>query len=207
MKVFVTGFEPFGKHAINPSRELTNMLPETIDGAINLKKAILPVDHQRAPKILLDHVHRWNPDIVLCFGLAPERTKICFERVAINLMDFRIPDNEGVKISETPIISDGPNAYFSNLPVRVLHSKLLDENIPARISLSAGSYLCNQVFYTLMHEIETCQLNIKAGFIHLPPLLQDESRSESHSHILDMETMTSAAKLIIKTLKKSHLER
>jgi len=205
MKVLITGFEPFGKHTINPSLELTNTLPGIIDEDIKLNKMILPVDHECAPKVLLDHLRHWDPDIVLCFGLAPERSKICLERVAINLMDFQIPDNAGVKVSETPIIIDGPAAYFSNLPIQDLLSKLLDDNIPARISLTAGSYLCNQIFYTLMHEIESYQLPIKAGFIHLPPLPQDRSCSGSHSHSLDMAAVTSAVMLIIRTLYNSHI--
>ena len=206
MKTLLTGFEPFGSHTTNPSQDLIGALPASINEEIKLKKVILPVDRERAPKALLANLHQWDPDVVLCFGLASDRSMICLERVAINLMDFRIPDNGGVKVTETAIIENGPAAYFSNLPTRDLLKKLLEENFPARISLTAGSFLCNQIFYTLMHEIETCQLNTKAGLIHLPHPPQDTSCSGDHSHSLDMETMTSALILIIKTLYKSHLE-
>jgi len=170
MKVLLTGFEPFGKHGINPSQELIRSLPDTLGDNIELIKTCLPVDQLIAPKKLLFQLHQHQPDVVLCFGLASGCSRFCLERVAINLMDFQIPDNVGAKISEASIILNGPTAYFTNLPINDLLSILLSENIPERISLSAGAFLCNLVFYRLLHEIEICHLSTKAGFFHLPLL-------------------------------------
>ncbi|MEA3326668.1 MAG: pyroglutamyl-peptidase I [Chloroflexota bacterium] len=200
MKVLLTGFEPFGKHAVNPSQKLINELPDTLDDDIVLIKTVLPVDQASATRDLLFQLHHHQPDVAICFGLASGRSRICLERVAINLMDFQIPDNDGVKISEAPIIENGPAAYFTNLPISDLLSTLLDEGIQARISLTAGAFLCNLVFYSLMHEIETSQLPTKAGFIHLPPLPEQAALSDKSTPSLSLEKDVLSALLIIKFL-------
>jgi len=202
MRVLLTGFEPFGKHSINPSQELIRSLPDTLGDDIKLFKICLPVDQQIAPENLLLQLHRNKPDVVLCFGLAPGRSRFCLERIAINLMDFQIPDNVGVKITEAPIVENGPTAYFTNLPINDLLSILLSENIPARISLTAGAFLCNLVFFRLMHEIETCLLSTRAGFFHLPLLPNQVIDSDKPSSSLSLDKVVQAVLLIIKFLNQ-----
>lgn len=200
MKILLTGFTPFGNSRLNPSQQLVEALPEKGNNGETLIKAILPVDHLQAPKILLDHFYKSQPDAVLMFGLASGRPKICLERVAINLQDFRVPDNAGVTITDEPIIDGGPAAYFSTLPIRAMYSAMQAEGIPATLSLSAGAYLCNQVFYTLMHEIVRKQLPIRAGFIHLPALPVQAAESDKDMPSMSLDQEIHAAHILIAQL-------
>lgn len=201
MKVLITGFEPFGKHRINPSQNLINAIPTDSVDNIQLFKHILPVDTDQTPKRLLHTMDEHSPDAVLSFGLAPGRQKITIERLAVNLMDFRIPDNNGKTISEQPIIKDGPAAYFSTLPVRGILDALQSAGIPADLSMSAGTYLCNQVFYTMMHHITTRKLPTLAGFIHLPAQPEQTTSMNSPIPCLDLEVDRKALTITLAYLK------
>jgi len=171
MRILITGFEPFGESSVNPSERLVNTLASRSFTGVELSTRILPVDTQRAPQQLLAALEEVQPEAVICLGEAARRAKISIERVAVNLLDFVIPDNSGQKLQDLPIIPGGPDAYFSTLPVRRLHSALLNAGIPAELSLTAGAYLCNQVMYTLLHALHSQgQGHIPAGFIHLPLL-------------------------------------
>jgi len=200
IKILISGFEPFGDHAQNLSMALVQALPDCLGDQIDLYKIVLPVDDIEGPMRLLEAIDQHQPDAVLCFGLAPKRQKINLERVAINLKDYRIPDNAGVQIIDQPIIPDGPAAYFSTLPIRKMLSSLAAANIPARISLSAGAYLCNQIFYAMMHQIKQNNWPILAGFIHLPGLDTPKSPSENQSSPVNLDTCITAARILIKTL-------
>jgi pyroglutamyl-peptidase len=200
MRVLVTGFEPFGQSTVNPSQMLVEQSPDYLDKNIEIRKAILPVDKDKAPHLLLNEMKACQPDAVLAFGLASGRSKITLERVAINLMDFRIPDNAGEIASDQPIVEGGPAAYFTTLPIRSIAEALISAGIPVEISLSAGSYLCNQVFYTMMHAIAEQQLSIPAGFIHLPALPEQAAQFEKPIPSLPMEIDLQAAGIIIARL-------
>ncbi|MFA7407751.1 MAG: pyroglutamyl-peptidase I [Anaerolineaceae bacterium] len=199
MKFLITGFEPFHEHPVNPSQLLVENLPDQyLD--VQLVKGILPVHHLLGPERLLSLLADNQPDAILAFGLAANRTKISLERVAINLMDFSIADNAGVTVTNQPIDPNGPAAYFSTLPVEQLLSTLVDEEIPTEISLSAGAYLCNQVFYALMHWVAAQNKHISAGFIHLPALPEQAARSPKPMPSLPLDYFTRAALLIIDTI-------
>ncbi|MFU8826049.1 MAG: pyroglutamyl-peptidase I [Brevefilum sp.] len=198
-KLLITGFEPFNGHLLNPSQELVQNLPNQL-GNLALIKAVLPVQHTLAPDRLLALLNDHQPEAVLAFGLAANRTKISLERVAINLMDYRIPDNTGVTITNQPIDPHGPAAYFSTLPLEALSTALNHAGAPVEISLSAGAYLCNQVFYTLMHAIAKQNLNIPAGFIHLPALGKQASESPKTNPLFSLDMLINAAHLIIHIL-------
>lgn len=200
MKILLTGFMPFGQSPLNPSQQLIESLPGVGNNGETLLKAILPVDQVQAPKILLDRLHQSQPDAILLFGLASGRPKICLERIAINLMDFRIPDNAGVTVRDKPIFANGPAAYFSTLPIKAMLDALQAEAIPASISLSAGAYLCNQVFYTLMHEISQKQLPLMAGFIHLPALPAQAAESDKNLPSMSLDTEIRAVHIMIAQL-------
>lgn len=171
MKILITGFEPFGGHTTNPSKFLLQSLPDQYLN-ITITKKVLPVDHQQVPGLIKTYLEAHKPDAVLAFGLAAQRKQISIERVAINLMDFSIADNAGFTIQDLPVIEGGPVAYFSTLPTHAMVSTLNKADIPAETSLSAGAFLCNQVFYLLMHHITIHTMSTRAGFIHLPPLDQ-----------------------------------
>jgi pyroglutamyl-peptidase len=200
MKLLLTGFEPFGSNTSNPSQKLVESLPEDSIKEINLFKVILPVDQAHAPTVLKTYLNKHKPDAVLCFGLASGRAKISLERVAINLMDFRIPDNAGNTITDQAVVAGGPAAYFSTLPVRSMLAALQAEGIPAELSLSAGAYLCNQVFYTLMHWLMQGNLPVKAGFIHLPALPEEAAQTGKATPSLTLDQDIRAALIMIKGL-------
>jgi pyroglutamyl-peptidase len=200
MKILVTGFEAFGENSINPSQIMGESLPDSYPEGIEIKKATLPVDKKTGPAALIKAFDYHKPDAVLCFGLALGRKVISLERVAINLMDYRIPDNAGVSIHDQPIVKDGPAAYFSTLPIRAMLAALKSAGIPAELSLTAGAYLCNQIFYTLMHTIHTLALSIPAGFVHLPALPEQAALAEKPIPSMGMDVMYRTAEILIKQL-------
>lgn len=200
MKILLTGFEPFGDHALNPSQKLLELLPDKLEDDLILEKLILPVDQDLAPGLILKAINKNKPDAIFAFGLAAGRARISLERIAINLMDFRIPDNTGVVISDRPVNPNGPAAYFTTLPIRSMLLALVEAGIPAEISLSAGSFLCNQVFYLILHEITTKELPIPAGFIHLPALPEAVAKTGKSSPSMELELILKAAKVLFSCL-------
>ena len=183
MKILVTGFEPFGGSPLNPSEQVVRALagqgelaPEPVSRAI-VTTAILPVDRFRGPEALRSALERTQPDAVLCLGEAARRATLSIERVAINLMDYRIPDNAGQQVTDTPIVQGGPAAYFATLPVRAMLAAVQGAGVPVELSLSAGTYLCNQVFYELLHQLCDREPAVPAGFIHLPSLPEQASQA------------------------------
>ncbi len=200
MKILISGFEPFRNFSQNISKDLVQALPDQFGGQITLTKTILPVDNVKGPARIVEAIYQYQPDAVLSFGIAANRKKINLERIAINLKDYRIPDNTGVQISDQPIIPNGPAAYFTTLPIRKMLNSLSASGIPASISLSAGAYLCNQVFYTVMHEINHNYLPIKAGFIHLPASSETDPPKENSNTFAGLEQFIFAANILINTL-------
>jgi pyroglutamyl-peptidase len=144
-----------------------------------------------------------QPDVILCLGEAAHRPVVSIERVALNLLDFRIPDNSGVICQDEAIIPYGPAAYFSTIPVRQIFQNLLQAGIPAELSLSAGTYLCNQILYTVLHQIAVNQSKQTAGFIHVPSLPQQVVEKNKVYPSMALETSLSAVKQIINTILDS----
>lgn len=170
MKILLTGFEPFGGSLENPSMQVAQALEGRIIGKCQVHTAILPVEGKRMPRVLRKALESLQPDAVLGLGEAPRRAVISIERVAVNLQDYSIPDNRGIRRSDAPIRSDGPAAYFCTLPVRKILTAILAAGIPAELSLSAGAYLCNHLMYTVLDYFAIEQKTVPAGFIHLPSL-------------------------------------
>ncbi|KPK16983.1 MAG: hypothetical protein AMJ67_14010, partial [Betaproteobacteria bacterium SG8_41] len=150
MRALVTGFEPFGGDTINASLEAVRQLPPAL-GHLELVIAELPTSYARSFAVLEAAINETEPNIVLCVGQAGDRAALCVERIAVNLQDARIPDNDGAQPSETPVVAGGPAAYLTTLPVRAAVAALHAAELPAEISMSAGSFVCNHVFYGLMH--------------------------------------------------------
>ena len=169
MIALVTGFDAFGGDAINPSYEAVSRLPAHI-GTLNVVTAQLPTSFKRAVFKLRALIQREQPDIVLCVGLAADRPAISIERVAVNLDDARLPDNDGAMPKDKPVVRGGPAAYFSTLPVRRIAARLHAEKIPCELSLSVGAFVCNHVFYALMHLAAQRGKPLRAGFVHVPAL-------------------------------------
>jgi pyroglutamyl-peptidase len=200
MKILLTGFEPFDKSPINPSEQVVETLAaETIPG-VELATAILPVEVERGPAALLQTFEATQPDGVVCLGQASGRKGISIERVAVNLLDFRIPDNAGNQISDQSVIVDGAAAYFITLPIRQIFETLKEKGIPAELSLSAGAYLCNQVIYTLLHHLQSQSLQIPAGFIHLPDLPEQAAVRSRPTPSMSLDTMIQGIRVALEVI-------
>ena len=169
MKILLTGFEPFGKATSNPSGEIVKQI-----SGDNIVTAILPVAYAKSAERLLALIEEHDPDVVICLGQAEGRTEITPERVAINLDDARLADNEGVLRSGIKIIDGGPDAYFSTLPVKEIVEAIKAKGVPAAVSLSAGTFLCNHIFYVAQNKFTGT--NVRSGFVHVP--LMDEQAGE-----------------------------
>lgn len=162
--ILVTGFEPFGGLRHNPSAALLALLPQEVGGR-SLHKAVLPVDVEALPEAL-KALHALHPEAILHLGLAEKRPLLSLERLAVNLLDFERPDNRGVVREDTPVVPGGPLALEARFPLKQALSRLKEAGIPARVSLSAGSYLCNQAFYLSLYHLPA---HVPVAFVHLPP--------------------------------------
>ena len=166
-KLLITGFDPFGGEPVNPAYEAVRLLPDVVAG-IKLCKLEVPTEFVRSGAVLRDALAAERPDAVLCVGQAGGRAAITPEKVAINLMDGRIPDNAGYQPVDVPIRADGPAAYFATLPVKAMVQRMQDAGIPAAVSYTAGTYVCNSLMYTLLFLIDRKFPGVRGGFIHVP---------------------------------------
>ncbi len=166
-KVLITGFEPFGGEKINPAYEAVKLLPDEIMGAQIIKLEI-PTVFQKGPDAVYKAIQKYQPDYVLCIGQAGGRSQLTPEWVGINFRNARIADNEGNQPVQTQIVEEGPTAYFTMLPVFCMVEKMKENGIPASVSYSAGTYVCNDVMYSLLHYCHTEFKNTKGGFMHVP---------------------------------------
>ena len=160
MRIVVTGFEPFGGRERNESWEAV----KTLTG---VERVLLPVSFSRSGEAVR-RIATSRPDAVICVGEAGGRSAVSVERLAVNLMDARMPDNDGWQPRDVPIRKDGPAAYFSTLPTRPILENMQEAGIPAEISYTAGTYVCNGVFYALMDALAQTGAGTAGGFIHVP---------------------------------------
>lgn len=186
MKVLVTGFDPFGGEKVNPAIESVKRLPEKIAGA-DIVKVEIPTVFHKSIKKLEEALEREKPDITICVGQAGGRNRISVERVAINISDGRIADNEGFQPIDEPIFEDGPVGYFAKLPIKAMVYEMGKANIPAEVSNTAGTYVCNHLMYGLLYNIDKKYPNMKGGFIHIPFLPEQViNKKDSPSMPLDL---------------------
>ena len=176
MNILVTGFEPFGVDVINPSWEVARALHGQVIGGATVQARCLPTTFAGAPAALDKALAVCRPQLVVALGLASGRAEISIERVAVNLIDARIPDNAGERPQDLPVRADGPAAYFSTLPVKAICHALRAAGHPAGLSLSAGGFICNQVFYELQHRL--AGRGLRSGFIHVPALPEQAARAQ-----------------------------
>ncbi len=201
MKVLITGFEPFNKENINPSWEAVRILPDEIDGH-SVVKLQLPTVFSKSSKLLIENIKTHNPDIVISVGEAGNRTDITIERVAINIDDAKIEDNEGNKPIDKPIVENGNGAYFSTLPIKDIVENIKKAIIPASVSNTAGTYVCNHIMYSTLHYIKENKLNIKSGFIHVP-YLPIQVLDKKNTASMEKTTTSKALEIAIKTTLNS----
>lgn len=200
MKLLLTGFEPFGNSPLNPSEEVVHQLAQQEIEGVELLTVILPVERFTGPDTLIRTYISAQPDVVLSLGEAGGITAVTIERVAINLLDFSISDNGGHLVTDKPIIADGPPAYFATLPTRPMVNALTEAGIPAQLSNSAGTFLCNQVMYEMLHYIQKHQLKTPAGFVHLPQLPQQTAGKNYPLPSMSLPLMVAGITAVIHTI-------
>lgn len=167
MKILVTAFDPFGGDKVNPALEAVKLLPDQVAGAQIVKLMVPTVFHKSIQKVAAA-IREQKPDVVLCVGQAGGRFDLTPERVAINVDDARIPDNEGNQPIDAPIFEDGAPAYFTTLPVKAMVKAIRDAGLPASVSNSAGTFVCNHLMYGVLYTLAKEFSQVRGGFIHVP---------------------------------------
>jgi pyroglutamyl-peptidase len=196
--VLLTGFEPFDADPVNPSQEIARALDGEVIAAHRVVGASLPTEFARALPNLELLVAKHRPKLVLALGLAGGSTGISLERVAINLIDARIADNAGEQPVDVAVVENAPNAYFSTLPIKAMLSRLRQAQIPAQISHSAGTFVCNQVFFGLAHLLAVRHPQVRGGFVHVPWLPAQAAR-HGDAPQLSLDNMLAAVRLCLET--------
>src|SRR5439155_4477197 len=175
MKALVTGFDAFGGDKINPSALAVRQLKRKLGGVV-IHTAVLPTSYARSAIALRGAIHEVRPDIVLCVGQAGGRAELCLERVAINIQDARIKDNDGKQPIDRPVVREGPPAHFATLPIKACVAEMRKAGLPAAVSNTAGTFVCNNVFYALMDLAARHPIPMRGGFLHIPYVPEQVAR-------------------------------
>jgi pyroglutamyl-peptidase len=201
--ILLTGFEPFGGHTTNPAGEVAKALDGRAFGAEVVRAAILPVHHREAAPAVRRLVDEARPGAIVHLGLAGGRARVALERVAVNVMDFEMADNAGYRATGEPCVAGGPVAYFSTLPLEAMLEALTAEGVPAYLSSTAGTYLCNQTMYTTRHLLAERALDIPAGFIHLPLSAAMVAATKVDQPSMDLPLMIRAVEIALRIIAAS----
>ena len=198
--VLVTGFEPFGGDVANPAQDIAKAVDGRTIAAMTVRGAVLPVEHGAARARMSALLDANDLVAVLHIGLAGGRARLALEQVAVNAMDYSIPDAAGATLTGEPCVPDGPAAHFSTLPTRAIVAALLAEGIPAYLSYTAGTYLCNQTLYWTLHELGRRGSAVRAGFLHVPflPAMVAAHRLDEPS--MDLATMVRAVEIALRVI-------
>jgi len=200
MKALITGFEPFGKLEVNASWEAVKLVSEYLDKGIEVTKLLLPVEYQRAPELLLNEMEAHHYDVILCTGVAVSRRAVTPEYVAVNVMDSTMPDNSGKVCLYERIEEEGEAVLYTNLPLTDMLDAIHAQGVPCAPSFDAGAYVCNTLFYSLMHGIKYQKKNTYGGFVHLPP--QSEVTSADAARALEAILLLMAEKEPAKVIEE-----
>ena len=193
-RLLITGFDPFGGESVNPSYEAVKGLPDII-GEYSLTKACIPTKFGAATEKVIELAEKIQPHAIICVGQAGGRGGITPEVIGINLRDASIPDNGGDMPKDEKCVSDGQNAFFSTLPVKAMVNAIKEKGIPASLSYTAGTFVCNDLLYTLLHRFEGT--DIKIGFIHVPFLPSQAKEGVASMPLTDMVIGLEAAILAL----------
>lgn len=193
--ILLTGFAPFGGDTANPSWDAVRQLDgEMLDGH-RIAARRLPVEFGASLDALQAALRETTPALVLCVGLAGGRAQLCLERVAINVDDARIPDNAGASPVDEPVVADGPAAYFATLPIKAMLAALRDGGIPAEVSQTAGTFVCNHVFYGLLHALRGTP--VRGGFLHIPWAPEQAARMPGAPSV-SIDTVVAALRIALR---------
>jgi pyroglutamyl-peptidase len=196
--VLITGFEPFGGETLNPSALAVQALAGQSIAGRKVVGKVLPCVFGKSLALLRREIQRTQPELVICAGMAGGRSEISVERVALNIEDACIPDNVGQQPVDRPVIRGGPTAYWSNLPIKAIISALRAAHLPGTVSSSAGTFVCNHVFYGLMHTLAR-QPKVRGGFIHVPYLPEQARRVADGSPSLPLTEIVRGLEIAIET--------
>lgn len=175
MKALVTGFDAFGGEEVNPSSLAVGRLKKRL-GKVTVQAVELPTSFARSTDVLRAAIARAKPDIVLCVGQAGGRSELCLERVAINVQDARIRDNDGKQPIDKPVVAGGPAARFATLPIKACVAAMRQAGLPAAVSNTAGTFVCNHIFYALMDIAASHPSPLRGGFLHIPYVPEQAAR-------------------------------
>lgn len=202
--VLLTGFAPFDGEAVNPSWQAVQILHGRHVAGHRIVARQLPVEFGASLKELRAAIRETKPSLVLCVGQAGGRGTMSLERVAINVDDARIPDNAGARPIDTAIVEDGPAAYFTGLPIKAMLAALRDAGIPAEVSQTAGTYVCNHVFYGLMHALRNRR--IRGGFVHIP-YSPEQAAHHPGAPSLPVETVVHGLRVALQVALETGVDR
>lgn len=205
MKILVTGFDPFGGEKVNPAYEAVKLLPDNISGAEIIKLEI-PTVFTRSALVVEDGIIKHQPDVVLSIGQAGGRSGISVEKVAINLAEARIPDNDGEQPLDQYLKKDGETAYFATIPIKSIVNNIREHGIPANISYTAGTYVCNSIMYNVLYLTHKKYHNIRAGFIHVPFSTEQAAEKPDGTASMTIETISKAVKYAIEVIAENKEE-
>lgn len=200
MKILITGFDPFGGEAINPALEAVKKLPDTV-GEAEIIKLEIPTVFNKSLEKIEEVIKEHNPDVVVSIGQAGGRFGITPERVAINVDDARIEDNEGKQPVDIPVFADGDNAYFTNLPVKAMVAEMVKAGIPASLSNTAGTFVCNHVMYGVLYMINKRYPHMKGGFIHVP-YIPGQVVAKPNMPSMSVEDITKGLEICLRTISE-----
>jgi pyroglutamyl-peptidase len=201
--VLLTGFEAFGGAARNPTEEIVRALDGATIARRRVVGVVLPCVFGEAVAELRRQRRRCRPELVLCLGLAAGRSDITPERVAINVDDARIADNAGRQPIDRPVVRRGPAAYWSTLPIKTMVAALRAHGLPASVSQTAGTFVCNHVFYALMHALRRGR-GVRGGFVHVPAMTE---AAEAGQPSLPLATLIAATRVVIETAVRTRRDR
>lgn len=198
MRVLLTAFDPFGGDHINPASEALNLINLERED-IQIIKLIVPTVFYKSIAVVTEAIEKEKPDVVLCLGQAGGRKEITPERVAINIDDARICDNDGNQPIDTKIYEDGESAYFSTLPIKAIVDKIKEAGLPSAVSNSAGTFVCNHLMYGVLYYISKHNYQMKAGFLHIPYMMEQVKFLEDKP-ALSLEQIVQGIELAIEAI-------
>jgi len=198
MMILVTGFEPFGGEAINPSWEAVRRLNGNT-GDVRIERLLTPTTYAESIGTVTKAIDRLRPAAVVMVGQAGGRAELSIERVAVNLDDAQAPDNAAVLREDAPIVSQGPTAYLATLSIKQVVAGLCNAGFPAAVSNTAGLFVCNHLFYGVLHHIVTHNLDMQAGFVHVP-FLPEQVVGKPGTPSMSLETIVAGLDCIVSIL-------
>ncbi|MGL5964248.1 MAG: pyroglutamyl-peptidase I [Fusobacteriaceae bacterium] len=205
MKVLVTGFDPFGGENINPAWEAVKAIPNQVEG-VDVVTVQIPTVFRKSVDAVLTAAKEHNPDVILCVGQAGGRFDMTIERVAINIDDARIKDNEGNQPIDLPIYEDGEQAYFTTLPIKAMVAEMQKNGCPASVSNTAGTFVCNHIMYAVLHHIATDKIAKKGGFIHVP-YIPEQVVDKKGAPYMETTRITKSLVACIKAIKENETDK